>query len=80
MYVAGAITSLTTTSITVQVTNTGPHDTKLHGQLLTVAINPDTSILIDGQPGSVAGLHTGEPVSLRIRITPTGYAANQISG
>jgi phospholipase C len=79
MYIAGTITSLTPTTLTVQVTSTGPHDTNLQGQTLTITITPATSILINNQAGKASSLRVGEPVSLRIRQTGSGYTANQIS-
>src|SRR5579884_874646 len=79
MAVAGSITSLAGATLTVQVTATGPHDTRLQGQVLTVAITPKTTILIDGRPGSVAALRVGEPVSLRVARSGGGYSANEIS-
>src|SRR5581483_8071798 len=79
MYVAGTITTLGSGSLTVQVTSTGPRDTGLQGQTLTVAIVPATTILIAGQPGAAGQLQTGEAVSLRIVKTSGGYSANEIS-
>jgi phospholipase C len=79
MYIAGAITGLTPTTLTVQITATGPHDTNLQGQALTIIISPTTSILINSQPGKAGSLRVGEAVALRIRQTGGGYTANQIS-
>ena len=79
MYIAGAITSLTPTTLTVQITATGPHDTNLQGQALTIIIGPTTSILINSQPGQAGSLRVGEAVALRIRQTGGSYTANQIS-
>jgi phospholipase C len=79
MYIAGTITNLTPTSLTVQVTATGPHDTNLQGQTLTITITATTSILINGQPGQASSLHTSESVSLHIRKNDGSYTANQIS-
>jgi phospholipase C len=79
VYVAGAITALTPTSITLQVTTTGPHGTNLEGQTLAVSITPQTTILVRGASAAVAQLHVGDAVALRIRNTAGGYATNQIS-
>jgi len=79
MYIAGTITALDPGSLTVQVTATGPHDTSLQGQTLTLSITPATTILINGQPGHATNLQTGESVTLRIRTKSSGYTANQIN-
>jgi phospholipase C len=79
MYIAGTITALGSNSLTVQVTATGSHDTNLQGQTLSVAIEPKTTILINGQPGGQSQLQSGEAVSLRIVKDSGGYTANQIS-
>jgi phospholipase C len=78
MYIAGTLTQVASTSITVQVTATGAHDTNRLGQTLVVAIAPDTEILIDGRPATAADLRTGEAASLRIRGTAGAYTANRI--
>jgi phospholipase C len=70
MLVVGTITALTSTSITVQVTGTGPHDTYFHGQTLTVAIGPATVV-----QGS---LQVGGAVSMRIVKSAGGYTATEI--
>ena len=79
MYIAGAITAVGSGVVTVQVTATGTHDANLEGQTLAIAITPSTTILINGKSGQAGGLLTGDSVSLRIRKTSGGYAANQIS-
>jgi len=79
MYIAGTITALTANSLTVQVTTTGPHDTNLQGQTLTIAITQATTILVNGKPGRADELRSGESVSLRIAKSSSGYTANQIS-
>jgi phospholipase C len=78
-YVAGSITALGTGTLTVQVTATGPHDTDLQGQTLTIAITPETTTLVNGQAAPPASLQVGEPVSLRIDQNAVGYTANQIN-
>ena len=78
-YVAGAITSLGPSSITVQVTSTGPHDTDLMGQTLTIAITPETVIVVNGQTASSSELRSGDAVALRVVKSPTGYTANSIT-
>jgi phospholipase C len=79
MYIAGTITALTANSLAVQVTATGPRDTNLQGQTLTIAITPATTTTVNGQPGRAAELQIGESVSLRIAKGSNGYTANQIS-
>jgi phospholipase C len=78
-YVAGAITSLGPSSITVQVTSTGPRDTDLMGQTLTIAITPETVIVVNGQTASSSELRSGDAVALRVVKSPTGYTANSIT-
>jgi phospholipase C len=78
MYIGGAISTLTPNSVTVAVTATGPHDTNLQGQTLTIAIDAGTTILINGQPANATNLQAGQVVSLRIRRAGSGYIANQI--
>jgi hypothetical protein len=71
MLVVGTITALGSSSVTVQVTATGPHDTYLMGQTLTVAIAPSTVV-----QGS---LQVGGAVSMRIVKSGGGYTATLIS-
>jgi hypothetical protein len=63
----------------VQVTSTGPKDTSLRGQTLTLALTASTAILLDGKPVAASSLRVGQPVSARIVKTPGGYRANQVS-
>jgi phospholipase C len=69
--VLGTITASTPTSVTVQVTGTGPHDTALQGQMLTVAITPAT--VVQGT------LQVGGAVSMRIAGRAGAYTANLIT-
>ena len=78
-YPAGSITALGAGSLTVQVTATGPHDTDLQGQTLTIAITPQTTTLVNGQAAPPTNLQVGESVSLRIGQNAAGYTANQIN-
>src|SRR5207248_9127473 len=70
MLVTGTITALSSTSVTVQVTGTGPHDTFLQGQTLTIALTPATTV--QGTP------QVGAAVSMRIAGTAGAYRANAI--
>jgi phospholipase C len=71
MLVVGTITALGPTSITIQVTGTGPHDTFFQGRTLTVAIAPTT--VVQGN------LQIGGAVSMRIVESGAGYTATAIS-
>ena len=71
MLVTGTITALSSTSVTVQVTGTGPHDTFLQGQTLTIALTPATTV--QGTP------QVGAAVSMRIAGTAGAYRANAIT-
>jgi phospholipase C len=75
----GTITALSQSSLTVQVSKTGPHDTALTGTQVTSTIDPTTTILINGQPGQPTSLHNGETAAIRAQITPTGYLAKRIT-
>ena len=77
-YVAGALTAVSSASVTVQVTATGPHDTNLQGQTLTAAITRSTVISLDGRTVRASRLAVGDPASLRIVRTPSGWRANEI--
>jgi phospholipase C len=78
-FVAGAITSLGASSITVQVTSTGPHDTGLMGQSLTIAITPETVVVVNGKASSWTALQTGDAVTLRVVKSAGGYAAESVT-
>jgi phospholipase C len=71
MLVVGTITALTSSSVTVQVTGTGPHDTALQGQTLAIAITPAT--VVRGTPA------VGSAVSMRVVRSGAAYSANLIS-
>ena len=78
-FVAGAITAAAGSSITVQVTSTGPRDTYLMGQTLTIGITPETVIVVNGRTASSSALQSGDAVSLRVVKGPAGYTANSIT-
>jgi phospholipase C len=78
-FVAGPITALDSSALSVQVISTGPRDTNLQGQTLIVAITPATTILISGRRADASSLRVGDVASLRIRGKPGSYTANRIT-
>jgi phospholipase C len=77
-YVAGALTAVSPGSVSVQVTATGPRDTDLQGQLLTVTITAKTSITLNGAAAQESALAVGDEASLRIVKSAGGWRANQL--
>jgi len=77
-FVAGAVTAIAPSAIGVQVTATGPHDTNLLGQTLSVAITTETTIAIAGTSASATSIRVGDSVSIRFRGKPGAYMATRI--
>jgi len=77
-YAAGTVTAVAAESLTVQVTATGPHDGRLQGKTLTVAITPSTRILVHGKPAEIASIAVGDSVTLRLRLGRQQTSANQV--
>ena len=77
-YVAGALTAVSPTTVTLQVTATGPRDTNLQGQVLTVALTAKTQITLNGTTAPASALAVGQAVSLRIVRVAVGWQANQV--
>jgi hypothetical protein len=69
---AGSVSSVGTSSLTVGVLWTGPHDGSLNGQLTTVAVTPDTQITTgkDHTSISLSDLNVGDLVA--VAATGTG--------
>ncbi|HEV2590640.1 MAG TPA: alkaline phosphatase family protein [Gaiellaceae bacterium] len=77
-YVAGALTAVSPTTVTLQVTATGPHDTNLQGQALTVALTAKTQITLNGATAPASALAVGQAASLRVVRVAGGWQANQV--
>ena len=77
-FVAGTITAVGTGTVGVQVTATGPRDTNLLGQTLSVAVTSGTSILVGGQRAAVDAIHVGDSATLRIRGAAGEFTATRI--
>ena len=78
-YVAGTLTAISPTSVTVQVTATGSHDTNLQGQTLAVALTAKTVILLNNQPTTTNSLQAGEAATLRVLPAGTRWTATQLA-
>ena len=70
MYIAGTITALSPGSVTVQVTATGPHDTDLQGQTLTIAITQTTTVPSMANPDRPTNSKTASPSRSGSRKAP----------
>ncbi len=78
-YIAGTIMAVSPHSLTVQVTTTGPHDTNLAGEQLTIVVDGATTITVNGARTQLGALHDGDVVSLRIRAVDGSYTALAIT-
>ena len=83
---AGAVTSASSTSVGVDVLWTGPHDTQLKGENVTVAIDPSTKIVYGkGQssidPGDLVRIHaTASETATRIHVDCNCHYAAGVLG
>jgi phospholipase C len=73
-YATGTITALGATSLTATITATDSAHTAYQGTTLLVPVPPATPITANGMPATLAGLHPGDSVSLRLD-DEIGFAA-----
>jgi phospholipase C len=78
LYIAGTLTDVTSTTLTIQVTATNPDDTNLLGQVLTVGLTPTTVIRIDGATAPASSLKVGDYASLRMTQSGSSYTATRL--
>ena len=66
IYIAGTVEHVTPHSVDVHVTATGRGDKNLEGRTLTVSVPAATPILVNHHSSSLADIHVGNVVSLRL--------------
>jgi hypothetical protein len=77
-YVAGGLTSSARGVIKVQITSTGPNDTYLNGQLLTVYLAPATPIYVHGHLSRAGALRVGDPVGMFLVPDDATFSASEV--
>ena len=76
--VAGSIVAVGSSSLTVEVDRTGRNDGGLGGTRLTVAVDANTQITLNGQPAQLSQLAAGDRVTLTAVGITNHYTAKQI--
>jgi hypothetical protein len=65
VWIGGSISALGANSLTVRVEKSGPRGEALRGKQVTVALEPETKIMLEGKPASFAELKVGDRVGLQ---------------